>query len=200
MVTLNEHYESLKIKITEGHSQQASRETSTLKNLISKENILNVMEIGFNGGHSAETFLSNNPNIHLTSFDIGIHDYVQIGKKFIDTHYPNRHELILGDSLITVPKYAANNIKKFDLIFVDGDHTYDAARADLMNCSKLAHKDTILVMDDVVTLEKNIKSWNIGPNKAWYELVNNKFIEEKEQQNFKKGHGIAWGKYLKIDN
>ena len=142
--TLNEHYESLNINVTQGHTQQSIRETSALKNLINNENILNVMEIGFNGGHSAETFLSNNPNIHLVSFDIGRHDYVKIGKEFIDKYYPNRHELIIGDSLITVPKYAADNIKKFDLIFVDGNHKYNAAKADLINCSKLAHKDTII--------------------------------------------------------
>lgn len=198
MITLNQHYNSLNIRVTQGHSQQAFRETAALKKLVNNENILNVMEIGFNGGHSAETFLSENPNINLISFDIGTHDYVRIGKEFIDTHYPNRHELIIGNSLVTVPKYADNSNTKFDLIFVDGGHTYDVAKSDLINCSKLAHKDTIVVMDDVVTLEKRIERWNEGPNKAWYELVNNKFIQEEEQQNFSKGHGIAWGKYLKI--
>lgn len=39
MATLNEHYETLKIKITEGHTQQVFRETKALKNLINNENI-----------------------------------------------------------------------------------------------------------------------------------------------------------------
>jgi hypothetical protein len=34
------------------------------------------MEIGFNGGHSAELFLKNNTDIHLTSFDVDVHSYL----------------------------------------------------------------------------------------------------------------------------
>lgn len=37
---------------------------------------VNVMEIGFNGGHSAELFLKNNTDIHLTSFDVDVHSYL----------------------------------------------------------------------------------------------------------------------------
>ena len=70
------------------------------------------MEIGFNAGHSAELFLSNNKNINVLSFDIGGHQYVKYGKEFIDNKYPNRHALILGDSVQTVPSFAEKtNIK-----------------------------------------------------------------------------------------
>ena len=49
------------------------------------------MEIGFNGVHSAETFLKNNQNIHLTSFDIGEYEYLKISEEFIDKNYDVIH-------------------------------------------------------------------------------------------------------------
>lgn len=58
MSTLNlkEHYKSKKIRITEGHSQEVEKQVDFLKNIVNDENINNVMEIGFNAGHSAEIF------------------------------------------------------------------------------------------------------------------------------------------------
>lgn len=45
------------------------------------------MEIGFNAGHLVKVILESNPNITLTSFDLGIHQYVQIEKNYIDNKY-----------------------------------------------------------------------------------------------------------------
>jgi predicted O-methyltransferase YrrM len=83
MNTLTEYYKSLNIYTFEGHSQECKPETDFLKNIIDNNEIKNVMEIGFNGGPSAETFLSSNKNIHLTSFDIGEKSYLKYGKFFI---------------------------------------------------------------------------------------------------------------------
>jgi hypothetical protein len=78
----------------EGYSQQVPEQVKDLIKLTNKPNI-NVMEIGFNAGHSAEVFLQNNECLTLTSFDLGGHDYVMTAKEYIDATYPNRHNLIL---------------------------------------------------------------------------------------------------------
>ena len=123
----------------EGYSQQVKEQVEDLIKLTTNSHI-NVMEIGFNAGHSADVFLKNNPTLTLTSFDLGCHDYVRHGKEYIDITYPNRHTLILGDSTVTVPNYIADNQgKTFDVIFIDGGHDYEVAKADLENCMKLAH-------------------------------------------------------------
>ena len=88
----------------EGYCQLCPPQVEDLIMLTNKPNI-NVMEIGFNAGHSAEVFLKNNEHLSLTSFDLGTHDYVSTAKEYIDSNYPNRHTLILGDSRQTVPTY-----------------------------------------------------------------------------------------------
>ncbi len=108
----------------EGYSQQVPQQVADLIRLTAGENIRSVMEIGFNAGHSADVFLKNNNNISLTSFDLGSHNYLLTGKEYIDTTYPNRHMIILGNSVRTVPTFNRNNpTTKFDVIFIDGGHT-----------------------------------------------------------------------------
>jgi len=178
----------------EGFSQQFAEQCELLVTLA--VNAQNVMEIGFNGGHSADIFLFGNKNMSLVSFDIGEHDYVKTGKEFIDNTYPDRHTLILGNSLTTIPDYIkGNNGIKFDLIFIDGGHDYDTAKGDINNCRELAHPDTVVIMDDTVGDPDGVRHWNVGPNKAWDEAKNCGMIEEFGSMDFRAGRGHSWGIY-----
>lgn len=56
MDCLNDFYKDNKYRFGEGFSQQISEQTEVLKTIVSNNSIVNVMEIGFHGGHSAETF------------------------------------------------------------------------------------------------------------------------------------------------
>jgi predicted O-methyltransferase YrrM len=192
---LNEYLKRKGLDVIEGYSQQVPRQLIDLIKLTSKPNI-NVMEIGFNAGHSAEVFLKNNPTLMLTSFDIGIHQYVKHAKKYIDDTYPNRHTLILGDSTISIPKYINNTDKKYDIIFIDGGHEYDIAKADLNNCMKLAHKDTIVILDDTMYKVDWVAKWTIGPTKAWLECLKENMIVEINRKDYRPRRGMSWGKYI----
>ena len=118
--------------------------------LLRKERwIQSVCEIGFNAGHSSVVFLQSRPDITVTSFELNCGRFAVPAKAFIDTHFPGRHTLIPGDSRITVPKYfKADPFEKFDLIFIDGGHTFKMAAADIKNMRNLAHEKTIVVLDD----------------------------------------------------
>ena len=180
----------------EGYSQQVQQQVKDLISLTNKPN-LNVMEIGFNAGHSAEIFLKNNKELTLTSFDLGIHDYVTVAKEYIDITYPNRHTLILGDSRKTVPIYLENNKNtKFDIIFIDGGHDYEIAKADMENCFFLAHKDTIVILDDTIFTKRFQAEWTIGPTKTWTEHLQQKKIIELNRKEYCSGRGMSWGKYI----
>jgi predicted O-methyltransferase YrrM len=158
------------------------------------------MEIGFNAGHSADVFLGNNKSLTLTSFDLGGHEYVLPAKEYIDTTYPGRHTLILGDSTVTVPKYINDNPGKvFDVIFIDGGHEYNIANTDLDNCMKLAHKDTVVILDDTMYTSGWQELYTIGPTRTWVEHVNNGTIAQIHKTDYYPGRGMSWGKYIMVN-
>jgi len=141
-----------------------------------------IMEIGFNSGVSAINFLSNTKKTIVFSFDIMLHDYCWYSKMFIDNKYPGRHILISGDSAIQVKTIAPLLNFKFDLIFIDGDHNYNSAYIDIINCKEVAHKDTIVILDNVaphagcgigpyLAMNQAIKE-NIVIFKKHYEITN----------------------------
>lgn len=145
-----------------------------------------IMEIGFNAGHSSEIFLKYT-SAHVTSFDLGDHPYVAHAKEYIDVYYPGRHSLILGDSTVTVPQYNGT----FDVIFIDGGHDYAVALADLQNCRRLAHPGTIVIMDDTMYTPAWVHPYTVGPTQVWVESD----MMEMGRRDYTNGKGMSWGKY-----
>ena len=148
---------------------------------LSKQPGMRILEIGFNAGHSAEIFLKNNPTATITSLDIGYHNYVLAAKEFIDLTYPGRHTLIIGDSRNSVLQYEG---AKFDLIFIDGGHAYEIAQADLKNCFRLAHEDTIIAMDDTMMTKEWEVGHTIGPTRTWLEHIQENKFRRIENKNY----------------
>jgi predicted O-methyltransferase YrrM len=184
----------LPANVFEGFSQQIPRQVSDLKMLVDNSDIKTAMEIGFNAGHSAEIFLDTNPGLHLTSFDLGMHDYVSVAKEYIDKTYPSRHTLVLGDSTLTIPKYQQTT---YDLIFIDGGHDYHIAKADLVNCRRFANENTIVIMDDTMFSENEgwVATFNLGPTRAWTGAIEQDIIVEMDHHDYSPGRGMSWGRY-----
>lgn len=160
------------------------------------------LEIGFNAGHSADFLLRANPNLSLVSFDIGIHDYVKPAAEFIQFLHPGRHTLIVGDSTQTIPAYIeANPDKKFDLLFIDGGHDYEVAKADLENCLRLAaHNDSWIIMDDTIYVPMWEKDYSKGPTKVWIEAVSTGTIKDDVRITFDSYNGISYGQPAKTEH
>lgn len=139
-----------------------------LKTLAARDGISRIGEIGFNAGFSSYAFLSASPLVHVTSFDLAEHEYVSMAKEHIDAEFPERHTLIAGDSRQTIPLFADSETNgTFDLIFIDGGHTYEVASADISNMKRLAHEGTVLIFDDLLPH----KPWGEGPIRAWREAI-----------------------------
>lgn len=206
MSDINEYFLKLGKQFEfEGGSGDTPDQQARLVDICKTYNCKNIMEIGFNAGHSADVLLSTGDDVRVTSFDLGVHEYVSYAKSFIDEKYPYRHDLIIGDSKQTVPEYFENfKPISFDLIFIDGDHSKAGALADLHNCKRLAHKDTIVILDDTRKTHP-IHRWNIGPNAAWKECIDNQYIKEINSEDYenkmfllskdKGGRGQSWGLY-----
>lgn len=103
------------------------------------------MEIGFNAGHSCLLMLLANKESKITIFDICMHEYTIPCYEFLNKIFPGRLELIKGDSLQTVPQY---NIKKFDLLHIDGFHEPNHAYKDIINAKRLSTNNGIVILDD----------------------------------------------------
>ena len=159
------------------------------------------MKIGFNACHSAKVFLQNNKDLTLKSFDIGYYDYLKPAKEYIDATYPNRHTLILGDSRVSIPKYIENNKEnnptiKFDVIFIDSGYDYDVANADMSNCFNLAHKDTVVILDDTMFTKGWEQCYTVGPTRVWNENLEKNKIVELMKKDYFCGREMSWGKYV----
>jgi predicted O-methyltransferase YrrM len=83
---------------------------------------------------------------------------------------------------------------KYDVIFIDGGYSYHVSYSDLINCKHLAHKDTIVIMDDVTNAGN--ENYNNGPSKAWNDAIAQKIIVEDDHFEFNRWRGMSIGKYI----
>jgi hypothetical protein len=113
------------------------------------KHIEKIAEVGFNGGHTSEIFLENLQEASLISFDINAHPYTKVGVQFMEQTYGERFQMIEGDSRLAIPAYASKNPSvRFDLIYIDGCHLFEACLDDIFHFKQLAHEGTIVWIDD----------------------------------------------------
>ena len=155
-------YTELPSHLTEGSA--SPRQMSHLARIALMAGVQRVGEVGFNTGHSASAFLHSDPNLHVTSFDIGEHDYIGQAKEHVDARYPGRHHLVIGDSGETLPSYEGD---PFDLLFIDGGHAYATAFMDIVNGRRVTAEGAIVIVDDLVPYRRS----GFGPSLAWTRAV-----------------------------
>ena len=113
----------------------------------------NILEIGFNGGHSCLLFLLSNPTSKIQLFDLGEHSYSRKCFEYLDRIFPGRLSIVWGDSSKTLPefitKYLSETNMKYDLIHIDGSHDIKILDSDIVNCQKLSSPYTIVIIDDI---------------------------------------------------
>ena len=108
-----------------------------------------VGETGFDTGFSSRAFLQAHPDARVVSFDVCENRWTGIAKELIDKQFPGRHTLICGDSRDTVPKFRANSPElRFDLVFIDGGHSYECIKADTETALKILAPNGVIVWDD----------------------------------------------------
>lgn len=136
----------------------------------------NYLEIGVRRGRSMAMVGSQSRDCFIVGFDMWIQNYGGMenpGKEFVRSElervgFKGRLEFVDGDSKITVPQYFKEHPDEyFDMITVDGDHSLEGARGDLINVVPHLKVGGVLVFDDI----SNQDCYYLG--KLWDALVVN---------------------------
>ena len=134
-----------------------------------------ICEIGFNAGHSAFLFLESNANVSLVSFDIAQYPFTKPIAEHVKYLFPGRFEIVYGDSTKTIPDAKTTLSGACDLLIVDGGHTYEVAKQDLVNMRSLANpKHNLVVFDDYPAPGKSESNEKL--EKAWHESIQEGFL------------------------
>lgn len=155
------------------------------------------LEIGTRRGHSLcmAVNCSSEP-LNLFSFDIWIENYAgeaNPGPEFIKKELDNfafigNIAFMNGDSKKTIPEFFQNtsNTQEIDLIFVDGDHSEEGAKTDLLNVVDHIALGGLLVFDDIIHPD------HLYLYKVWNDvLANRKNFELRESTKYPYGWAIA---------
>jgi predicted O-methyltransferase YrrM len=148
-----------------------------LANIIALTDARHIAEIGLNAGYSAHAMLSERLDVRVVSFDIGSHTYINTAKLLLDDMYKDRHKLIIGNSMESVPDFCYSYpTTKFDMAFIDGGHSYKTAIADIVNMRNICKKGAFIIMDDVTPF----RNYGRGPFKAWNDAIQEGVVEHVE--------------------
>ena len=133
----------------------------------------NILEIGFNAGHSALIMLLTNADAKITIIDIGHEPYMEECFHYLNSLFPERLKLIKGDSTKVIHILKG---EKFDLIHYDGGKEKTILQ-DLKNSVDLVTNDHVLLIDDT----QNSELENIV-----LDLEKENFIDLKKYQKLSK--------------
>ena len=126
--------------------------STNLKNL---KNVNNMLEIGCYEGRSAIFFLKNFSNSNLTCVDTwsGSDELSSVNFELIEKNFDLNTSFYQSNNLLRKYKMTSNdffkkNDKYFDLIYVDGDHSSDQVKIDLINSWNVLKNGGFLILDD----------------------------------------------------
>ena len=105
----------------------------------------NILEVGFNAGHSTLIYLIANDTSTIQLFDLNDHKYTEKCFEILNNHFPGRLSIVYGDSTKTIKTFK-NGL--FDMIHIDGGHTRTIAEQDFFNCKRLSSSSGVVIVDD----------------------------------------------------
>ena len=156
-------------------------------------NVKNILEIGSYEGRSAIFFLKNFYGSKITFVDTwcGSDEHKSVNFKLIEENFDFNTSFYQSNKYLFKYKMTSNeffkkNHKYFDLIFVDGDHSSDQVKVDLINSWNILKNGGYLILDDYMwwfykDLKKNpstpINNFinenisNISKLNIWYQVI-----------------------------
>jgi cephalosporin hydroxylase len=169
---------------------QIKEEITQLVNFLKTKNINNVIEIGTKLGGTLYIWHQISSG-HIFSIDLQggeyggwlLNKHPYLGNilakrnKYFSKNYSITHHQINGDSHSPLTKEKLLRIiqnKKVDLLFMDGDHTYNGIKQDLIDYQQFVNNGGFVVFHDINDSEHH-RSINVGVYKLWNELTGEKY-------------------------
>ena len=124
-------------------------------NFKNTKNVKNILEVGSYEGRSAIFFLKNFSDSKITCVDtwVGSDEHSNVNFKLIEKNFDFNTSFYQSNNILMKHKMTSNeffkkNYKYFDLIYVDGDHSSDQVKIDLINSWNVLKNGGFLVLDD----------------------------------------------------
>jgi predicted O-methyltransferase YrrM len=134
------------------HLQQHPDEISEILNfLLNQKRINSMLEVGSAAGANAKVFyeiLKLNELFIIDDNQHGKHSFRQqnlIGK--------NYKEYVGNSQSIEAVNWLSSFEKKFDIIYIDGDHSYEGVKKDVKNYLQFLNDDGFMIFHDTVTCD-----------------------------------------------
>lgn len=155
-----------------GWSWQIKSEFTELLKYMQTKQIKSVLEIGCYDGGTAAGFLAIGCDV--VSVDIAKRPRVSE----LETTYSNYHFFKgTSEEYVSALQSGTENSRRFDMAFIDGDHTYDWASRDYRAVRSLVSDGGLIVFHDIVDSPHHRKN-NCEVYKLWEELKQkHKYVE-----------------------
>ncbi len=118
-----------------------------------------ILELGTSLGLSSIYLSKAAPNAEIISIE-GCPNTYTFAKDLIEQH-ETRNTKITNSSFDTAFETSLHG-KMFDLVYIDGNHTYEATLKYFNELLKITNENSVLIFDDIY--------WSEGMTKAWEEI------------------------------
>lgn len=179
-----------------------------LKRLVAELRPKKILEIGTWKGHRAISLCEE-----LDTFYVGF-DLFEEGNEIIDQQESNgkgrsnlasvsqvltdkniKHELVKGNTNITLPMYVNSTSHKFDFAFIDGGHSIKTIENDWLCVKQIMMEGGVVVFDDYYQNMKKSFIDNFGANRV-IEKYNLKYELSKSSDPVTGGGNVRTAKIL----
>lgn len=152
---------SRKVKVKDLANQhlKPARIAQILNRIILFKKFQNVLELGTSLGISS-CYLANSPQSFLTTIEGSKAVWQQAQNTFEQANLTSKINSLQGTFDQVLPEVLAEN-PRFDCIFIDGNHSYEATTRYVEMLSPYLSENGLLILDDIY--------WSPGMTKAWKE-------------------------------
>ena len=144
MISVQDQYHAVfpEFEKIEGHARLTEKTCDIIKEIYDIAKPTNMLEIGFNAGHTAFGWMTLCPELSYHSVDICYHPHTEPHAEKIKELFTDRFNFAKLDSKELTP----DMIEQYDMVFIDGDHSERGLHSDYELCNKAKIK--WLLIDD----------------------------------------------------